>query len=139
MNWYHNKDLKRIACLNVHLLNCGNGIRLLREFLYSSITCIFLSKSWIRVNLIVLMVMMVKMSTFPLVYSGKWPQAVRANGHLLLNSEKVCQIFMLGNIHLYKLIWLSNIYILVSQEERSGFIWCVILSGLLKHEIIMFP
>lgn len=29
-----------------------------------------------------------------LVHSGKWPRAVRANGHLLLNSEKVCQVLM---------------------------------------------
>lgn len=35
-----------------------------------------------------------------LVYSGKWPQAVRANGHLLLNSEKVCQTLMLWNMNL---------------------------------------
>lgn len=34
------------------------------------------------------------MLTFSFVHSGKWPQAVRANGHLLLNSEKV------RNIHL---------------------------------------
>lgn len=32
---------------------------------------------------------MVLISSFSLILSGKWPQAVRANGHLLLNSEKV--------------------------------------------------
>lgn len=38
---------------------------------------------------------------FSLTLSGKWPRAVRANGHLLLNSEKVwkcqCQIFWSWN------------------------------------------
>lgn len=32
---------------------------------------------------------MVLISSLSLILSGKWPQAVRANGHLLLNSEKV--------------------------------------------------
>lgn len=32
---------------------------------------------------------MVLIRAFSLILSGKWPQAVRANGHLLLNSEKV--------------------------------------------------
>lgn len=35
--------------------------------------------------------------------SGKWPQAVRANGHLLLNSEKV--IYLIIQIQSVKLMF----------------------------------
>lgn len=34
---------------------------------------------------------------FTLILSGKWPQAVRANGHLLLNSEKVWKYQSVSN------------------------------------------
>lgn len=42
----------------------------------------------VEVNWVILM-RMVLISSFSLIFSRKWPQAVRANGHLLLNSEKV--------------------------------------------------
>lgn len=47
---------------------------------------------------------MIIMSSFSLTLSGKWPQAVRANGHLLLNSEKVSEYHCDFNHFIFNLL-----------------------------------
>lgn len=48
---------------------------------------------------------MILMSSFSLTLSGKWPQAVRANGHLLLNSEKVLKNHWDFNEFIFNLLY----------------------------------
>lgn len=62
---------------------------------------------------------------FSLTLSGKWPQAVRANGHLLLNSEKVWKYQSVLNIlklkskreilHYWYISWAINLIFWCAQ------------------------
>lgn len=79
---------------DVHLHFCGKGMRIKRVLILKKVGSNIMMMV-MRVKMIInRLVKLTLMRTLSVVYSGKWPQAVRANGHLLLNSEKVCEILI---------------------------------------------